>query len=118
MNDADDKTASLLAALWLRNLPLVEERLALLDRAAATIADAGLRKSCAKRPATPRTSWPGRWDVWLRRGNEHCARDRSAAGRRCTRDAARFSKLVAELRRAVFPEALAIRAFLLILPTG
>ena len=36
MTDSDEKTAALLAAVWQRNRPLVEERLALLDRAAAT----------------------------------------------------------------------------------
>jgi HPt (histidine-containing phosphotransfer) domain-containing protein len=33
-----EKTASLLASLWLRNRPLIEERLALLDQAASSAA--------------------------------------------------------------------------------
>ncbi len=35
MSEVEDKTASLLAALWLRVRPLVEERLATLDQAVA-----------------------------------------------------------------------------------
>jgi HPt (histidine-containing phosphotransfer) domain-containing protein len=40
MTDSDEKTALLLASVWQRNRGLVEERLALLDRAAA-MAEAG-----------------------------------------------------------------------------
>jgi HPt (histidine-containing phosphotransfer) domain-containing protein len=40
MTDSNQKTASLVAAIWERNRGLVEERLALLDRAAA-MAEAG-----------------------------------------------------------------------------
>ena len=37
--ETDEKSASLLAAIWLRNRPLVEGRLALLERAAAAAAE-------------------------------------------------------------------------------
>ena len=35
LNEASEKTRTLLADLWRRNLPVVEARLAILDRAAA-----------------------------------------------------------------------------------
>lgn len=51
MTDAKDKTDALLAKLWVRVRPLVEERLVTLDEAAAaasagTLSD-GLRKDAA-----------------------------------------------------------------------
>jgi len=41
MTDSDEKTASLIAAVWQRNRALVEDRIALLARAAAA-AEAGM----------------------------------------------------------------------------
>lgn len=38
MDVVDDSTSALLAALWLRNRPVIEERLDVLDRAAAAAA--------------------------------------------------------------------------------
>jgi HPt (histidine-containing phosphotransfer) domain-containing protein len=42
MNLAEDKTSALLASLWVRNRPLIEERLTLLDRAAAAAQEGAL----------------------------------------------------------------------------
>ena len=42
MTEAQDKTAALLATLWLKNRPIVDERLASLDGAAAAAAGGSL----------------------------------------------------------------------------
>ena len=42
LTQTQEKTASLLASLWLRNRPLLEERLGVLDRAASCAADGTL----------------------------------------------------------------------------
>ena len=104
--ETDDKTASLLAALWLRNLPLVEERLALLDRAAATIADGRLKEELREEASHTAHKLAGSLGMYGYDEGTSIAREIEVllAGD-ATRDEARFSKLVAELRRAVFPEA-------------
>jgi HPt (histidine-containing phosphotransfer) domain-containing protein len=106
MNDADDETPSLLAALWLRNLPLVEERLALLDRAAAAIADGGLTQELREEASHTAHKLAGSLGMYGYDEGTSIAREIELllAGD-ATPDAARFSKLVSELRRAVFPEA-------------
>jgi HPt (histidine-containing phosphotransfer) domain-containing protein len=86
MNDADDKTSSLLAALWLRNLPLVE----------------GLREEASHTAH----KLAGSLGMYGYDEGTRIAREIEVllAGDG-TRDAARFGNLVAELQRAVFPEA-------------
>ena len=51
MTDAEDKTAALLATLWVKIRPLVEERLATLDKAAAA-ANAGTLAEDLRKEAT------------------------------------------------------------------
>jgi HPt (histidine-containing phosphotransfer) domain-containing protein len=106
MNDADDKTASLLAALWLRNLPLVEGRLALLDRAAAAIAAGRLTEELREEASHTAHKLAGSLGMYGYDEGTRIAREIVVLlGGDATRDAARLGSLVAELRRAVFPEA-------------
>ena len=51
MTDAADKTAALLAKLWVKIQPLVEERLAALDQAAAAAAAGTLADELRKEAA-------------------------------------------------------------------
>src|SRR5664279_3346759 len=104
MNDADDKTASLLAALWLRDLPLVEGRLALLDRAAAAIAAGRLTEELREEASHTAHKLAGSLGMYGYDEGTRIAREIEVllAGD-ATRDAARYSNLVAELRRAVLP---------------
>ena len=105
MNDADDKTASLLAALWLRNLPLVEGRLALLDRAAAAIADGALTEELREEASHTAHKLAGSLGMYGYDEGTRIAREMEALLGEAAPDAARLGSLVAELRRAVFPEA-------------
>jgi HPt (histidine-containing phosphotransfer) domain-containing protein len=105
MNDADDTNASLLAALWLRNLPLVEERLALLDRAATAIAAGRLTEELREEASHTAHKLAGSLGMYGYDEGTRIARKIEVLLGAAARDAARFSSLVAELRRAVFPEA-------------
>ncbi len=70
MTDAEDKTAALLAKLWVKIRPLVEERLATLDQAAAA-ASAGTLAEDLRKEAAEQRAQAGRFagHVWVRRGH-------------------------------------------------
>jgi hypothetical protein len=103
LNDVQDKTATLLAALWARNRPVVEERLATLDRAAEGLAadalDAPLRGEaiCSSHKLAGSLGMYG-YDEGTRiaREIEVMLAGPSPCG-------VRMRSLVAELRVAVFP---------------
>ena len=61
MTDAEEKTAALLATLWVKIRPLVEERLATLDEAAAAAKAGSLADDLRKEARGARISWPVRW---------------------------------------------------------
>ena len=104
--ETDEQTASLLAAIWLRNRPLVEERLALLDRAAAAIAAGRLTEELREEASHTAHKLAGSLGMYGYDEGTRIAREIEVllAGD-ATPEAARFSNLVSELRRAVFPEA-------------
>jgi hypothetical protein len=91
MSDAQDKTAALLATLWLKNRPIVDERLVLLDGAAAAAAAGSLadvQRIEAQSAAHKGTRISRQIEVLLDEGAPEPAQLRA---------------LVAELRAAVFP---------------
>ena len=104
--ETDDKTASLLAALWLRNLPLVEERLALLDRATAAIADGRLTEELREEASHTAHKLAGSLGMYGYDEGTRIAREIEVLlAAEATPDAARLGDMVGELRRAVFPGA-------------
>jgi HPt (histidine-containing phosphotransfer) domain-containing protein len=104
--ETDDKTASLLAAIWLRSRPLVEERMALLERAAVGAAAGALTEELRKEAGGVAHKLAGSLGMYGYGEGTRIARQIEVLlvgdG---TPDAARLGSLVAELRRAVFPEA-------------
>jgi HPt (histidine-containing phosphotransfer) domain-containing protein len=103
LNDVKDKTATLLAALWVRNRPIVEERLATLDRvsesAAAGTLDEALRGeavSCAHKLA-------GSLGMYGYDEGTRIARELERLLGGAAPDAERLRTLVGALRVAVFP---------------
>jgi HPt (histidine-containing phosphotransfer) domain-containing protein len=102
MTDADDKTASLLAALWLRNRPLVEERLALLDRAAAA---GTLSEEMREEASHTAHKLAGSLGMYGYDEGTRIARQIEVLLGEGTPDPARLSALVVGLRRAIFPVA-------------
>jgi HPt (histidine-containing phosphotransfer) domain-containing protein len=103
LNDVQDKTVTLLAALWLRNLPVVEERVATLDRAAeamiAGVVDGTLRAEaagCAHKLAGSLGMYGYDEGTRIARELETLLNGVSPCG-------VRMQTLVDELRVAVFP---------------
>jgi len=105
MIDSDEKTASLLAEIWQRNRPLVEERLALLDRAAAAAAAGALNLEPRAEAGGAAHKLAGSLGMYGYDEGTRIARQIEVLllGD-ATLDAARLGTLVAELRRAIFPE--------------
>ncbi|HEV2645226.1 MAG TPA: Hpt domain-containing protein [Acidobacteriaceae bacterium] len=103
MSDAANKTATLLAALWERNRPVVEERLATLDRAAEALGvdalDAPLRGEaiCSSHKLAGSLGMYG-YDEGTR-----VAREIEVMLAGASPCGVRMRALVAELRNAVFP---------------
>ena len=105
MPEPDDKTASLLAAVWQRNRALVEERLALLDRAAAAAAAGALGHDLREEACRAAHKLAGSLGMYGYDEGTRIARKMEVLLGDAAPDAARLSGLVVELRRAVFPAA-------------
>jgi HPt (histidine-containing phosphotransfer) domain-containing protein len=102
--ETDDKTASLLAAMWLRIRPLVEERLVLLERAATAAAAGALTEELRREAGGVAHKLAGSLGMYGYDEGTRIAREMEALLGEAAPDAARLGSLVAELRRAVFPE--------------
>ena len=105
MTDAEDKTAALLAALWVKNRPIVEERLATLDQAAAAAARVRWQTSCARKRRSSAHKLAGSLGMYGYDEGTRMARELEVLLGGAAPDAARLGGLIAELRAAVFPAA-------------
>jgi HPt (histidine-containing phosphotransfer) domain-containing protein len=105
LSDAADKTAALLAALWVRIRPLVEERLATLDQAAAAAAAGTLSDGLRAEAAGSAHKLAGSLGMYGYDEGTRIARELEVLLGGANPDAARLSGLIAELRGAVFPAA-------------
>jgi len=104
MSEIEDKTAALLAQLWVKNRPIVEERLATLDRASAAAVSGQLNDELRKEAAQAAHKLAGALGMY---GYDECtriAREIDALLSSEMPGAARLGALIAELRAAVFPE--------------
>ena len=104
MNEAEEKTAALLAALWLRNRPLVEERLATLDQAIAAAAAGTLTVELREAAADNAHKLAGSLGMYGYDEGTRVAREMEILLDYRTPDHARLVVLAAELRRAILPE--------------
>ena len=105
MTDAEDKTAALLATLWVKIRPLVEERLATLDKAAAAASAGTLAEDLRKEAASSAHKLAGSLGMYGYDEGTRVARELEVLLGNAKPDAARLGALVAELRAAVFPAA-------------
>lgn len=103
MTEAADKTATLLAALWVRNRPMVEERLVTLDRAAAAAAAGALAEELRADAAGNAHKLAGSLGMYGFDEGTRVAREIEVLLSGAAPDAARLSSLIAELRGAIFP---------------
>ena len=102
MSDAQDKTTALLAALWLKNRPIVEERLATLDGAAAV--PGALSEDRRKEAQSAAHKLAGALGMYGYDEGTRIARLLEQLLESATPEPERFRGLIAELRAAVFPE--------------
>jgi HPt (histidine-containing phosphotransfer) domain-containing protein len=105
MTDAEDKTAALLATLWVKIRPLVEERLATLDKAAAAASAGTPAEDLRKEAASSAHKLAGSLGMYGYDEGTRVARELEVLLGGAKPDAARLSALIAELRAAVFPAA-------------
>jgi len=104
MTDAADKTANLLAALWVRIRPLVEERLATLDQAAADASAGTLGEGLRAEAASSAHKLAGSLGMYGYDEGTRIARELEVLLGGAQPDAARLGGLIAELRGALFTQ--------------
>ena len=104
--ETDERTASLLAAIWLRNRPLVEGRLALLERAATAAAEGTFSEELREEASHTAHKLAGSLGMYGYDEGTRIAREIEVLlAAEATPDAARLGNMVGKLRRAVFPGA-------------
>jgi HPt (histidine-containing phosphotransfer) domain-containing protein len=103
-NHAREKTAALLAALWVKIRPMVEERLALLDAAAAAAASGALGETQRTEACGAAHKLAGSLGMYGYDEGTAVARKIEVLLGEAVPDAARLQALNGELRRAVFPQ--------------
>ncbi len=101
MTEAADKTAALLASLWLRVRPIVEERLATLDRAADAAKVGPLPDALRTEAASVAHKLAGSLGMYGFDEGTRVAREIEVLLDRGAPDAARLNSLVTELRTAI-----------------
>ena len=103
MTDAKDKTDLLLAKLWLRVRPLVDERLVTLDQAASAAYAGALGEDLRKDAAGSAHKLAGSLGMYGYDEGTRIARELEVLLGAAAPDAARLNGLIAELRGALFP---------------
>jgi len=104
-NANQEKTAALLASLWLRNRPLVEERLATLDRAASCAAAGALEEELREEAADTAHKLAGSLGMYGYDEGTRLARQLELLLDYPTPDPAQIRALATQLRSSLFPEA-------------
>jgi HPt (histidine-containing phosphotransfer) domain-containing protein len=103
MSEAERKTESLLAALWVKIRPMVEERLATLDAAAVAAASGTLSEAQRTEASSAAHKLAGSLGMYGYDEGTVVARKIEALLGEAAPDAGRLRELNGELRRAVFP---------------
>ncbi|MGA1983843.1 MAG: Hpt domain-containing protein [Acidobacteriaceae bacterium] len=101
MTDAEDKTAALLAALWVKIRPLVEERLATLDQAATAATAGALADDARREAASSAHKLAGSLGMYGYDEGTRVARELEVLLGDAKPDAVRLSALISELRAAI-----------------
>jgi HPt (histidine-containing phosphotransfer) domain-containing protein len=105
MTDAEDKIAALLAAQWVKVRPLLEERVANLDKAAAAASAGTLADDLRKEAGGSAHKLAGSLGMYGYDEGTRVARELEVLLGKAAPDAAKLNKLIAELRATVFPAA-------------
>jgi HPt (histidine-containing phosphotransfer) domain-containing protein len=105
IDNTADRTASLLAALWVRNRPLVEQRLDSLDQAIAAASDGTLSVELREEAADNAHKLAGSLGMYGFPEGTQLAREIEILLDYRTPNLPRLTTLTAELRQTLFPEA-------------
>jgi len=105
MSDAKDKTAALLATLWVRIRPIVEERLAALDQASAAATSGSLTDEGRAAAASCAHKLAGSLGMYGYDEGTRVAREIEVLMDGVAPDPARLRILVEELRETVLPKS-------------
>ena len=105
MNQAQQKTADLLTALWVRNRPLIEERLATLDQAASSAAAGTLVEEVREHAADTAHKLAGSLGMYGYDDGTRIARQLELLLDYATPDPVQIHNLTRELRQSLFPSA-------------
>ena len=105
MTDAEDKIVALLAAQWVKIRPLLEERVATLDKAARAASAGTLVDELRKEAGSCAHKLAGSLGMYGYDEGTRVARDLEVLLGMAAPDVAKLNGLVAELRATVFPAA-------------
>ena len=105
MSEAADKTAALLANLWVKIQPIVEERLAFLDRASSAASAGSLSLELRKEAQSNAHKLAGALGMYGFDEGTLVARELERLLDTEAPEPVRFSELVRELRASVTPKA-------------
>ena len=100
-----EKTASLLTSLWHRNRPILEERLAMLDRAASAAAAGTLVEELREQAADTAHKLAGSLGMYGYDHGTRIARQLELLLDYPTPDATQIRALSSQLRQTLFPAA-------------
>jgi HPt (histidine-containing phosphotransfer) domain-containing protein len=104
MSDAQEKTAALLAALWQKNRPIIDERLAALDATAAAAAAGSVNDTQRNEGQGAAHKLAGALGMYGFDEGTRIARELEVLLESGAAEPGQLSALIAELRAAVFPE--------------
>jgi chemotaxis protein histidine kinase CheA len=104
MSEAEQKTEALLAALWVKIRPMVEERLATLDAAALSAVGGGLDEAQRVEAISAAHKLAGSLGMYGYDEGTAVARKIEVLLGEAAPDVVRLKALNMELRRAVFPQ--------------
>jgi HPt (histidine-containing phosphotransfer) domain-containing protein len=105
MSEAEDKTTALLQKLWVKIQPVVEERIAVLDRASEAAAAGSLNDGLRKDAQSSAHKLAGALGMYGFDEGTRIARELEGLLDGGAPDAKQLSELVAELRVAIVPKA-------------
>ena len=103
MSEAEQKTASLLTAMWLRIRPIVEERMVALDGAADAVAAGSLSEELRKEAHGSAHKLAGSLGMYGFDEGTRIAQQLEVLLESMRPDSARLTALVVELRQTIFP---------------
>jgi HPt (histidine-containing phosphotransfer) domain-containing protein len=104
MSEVQDKTAALLATLWVKIRPIVEERLATLDRVGSAAAHGSLTDDLRAEGRSSAHKLAGSLGMYGYDEGTRVARELEQLLDSGSSDPARIGALIAGLREAVFPK--------------